>query len=237
MVLTNNNRSKAYIQNFIKENIYPSNVVFLEESNTKIAGQTENDSKIFDSSDQELWRKCSVTGLLFNEKETVLSTLKKNGIPFKKYANLDPNSKLVIKALKRLPEAICIYSGPGGYILKKEIFKTGKVFIHAHSGKLPSYRGSTTIYYSLLLNENLSVSVIELNENIDEGNIILIDNYKLNSGSDIDYVIDNCIRAKSLIRFLKLKKYKSVKQKKEGKTFYIIHPVLKHISIIKNKAY
>lgn len=236
MILSNNNRSKAYLQNLLKEEILPSNVIYIDKPGVNLSEQTSNDSKIFNKSNQIFERKCSVTGLSFNEKESIPHTLEKNNIPWKNFESLDPNDELIIKQIKRLPEKECVYSGPGGAILKKEIFETKKTFIHAHPGKLPEFKGSTTIYYSLLIEKNISVSVIELNEKIDGGDILRIEDFEFKKGSDLDYVIDPCVRALSLIRYFK-NKIEKRKQNKEGDTFYIIHPVLKHLSILKNKAY
>ena len=157
MILSNNNRSKAYLQNLLKEEILPSNVIYIDKPGVNLSEQTSNDSKIFNKSNQIFERKCSVTGLSFNEKESIPHTLEKNNIPWKNFESLDPNDELIIKQIKRLPEKECVYSGPGGAILKKEIFETKKTFIHAHPGKLPEFKGSTTIYYSLLIEKNISV--------------------------------------------------------------------------------
>ena len=43
-----------------------------------------------------------------------------------------------------------IYSGLPGQILPTELLSDKKRILHCHPGKLPNYRGSTTIYYSIL---------------------------------------------------------------------------------------
>ena len=198
--------------------------------------QTENDSSLYQDTKQKLIKTCSVSGISFDEKESVLSTLQKHKIKHHYVESLDPNDDEVVAKVNKLPERTCVYSGPGGKILRSGLFETGKSFIHAHPGKLPSYKGSTTIYYSLLIHGTISVSVIELNENLDEGDIFSIDDFKFRAGSSLDYVIDPCVRAYSLLKFFK-KQNKGKKQDKIGNTFYIIHPVLKHLAVIKNKAY
>ena len=232
MLLANNNRSKAYLQSLIKENLVPQNVLLLKDTKNKLPEQTENDSNILDRSEQESWVFCSVTGIKFNEKESLSKTLTKNSIPFKIIGSSDPNDSKVTKMLKTLEEEYCIYSGPGGVILKSEIFSTRKTFIHAHPGELPNYKGSTTIYYSLLIKEVIDVSVISMSENLDSGNVLHAETMKFIPGSNIDYVIDPCVRAKALINYLKNPK-KGESQASNGNVFYIIHPVLKHLSIIK----
>ena len=58
MLLANNNRSKAYLQSLIKENLVPKNVLLLKDTKIKSPEQTENDSNILDRSEQESWGFC-----------------------------------------------------------------------------------------------------------------------------------------------------------------------------------
>ena len=236
MILSNNNRSKAYLQNLIKHNLLPEAVIYLDKLGYKLAEQTENDSNLYSKTEQTLLKTCPVSGLSFDEKESIISTLEKYEIDYKHIESLDPNEDKVVSAVGKLATKNCIYSGPGGIILRSGLFETGKKFLHAHPGNLPMHKGSTTIYYSLLIDKTISVSVIELNENLDEGDILLIEKFKFKSGESLDYVIDPCVRARSLINYLKDPSNKE-KQHNSGNTFYIIHPVLKHLSIIKNEAY
>jgi len=232
MLLANNNRSKAYLQSMIEEDLVPTNVLLLQDNKIKLPEQTDNDSHILDNSEQESWVFCPVTGIKFNEKESLSTTLTKKKVPFKVIASSNPNDTEVTKELKSLEEEHCIYSGPGGVILKSEIFSTRKIFIHAHPGELPNYKGSTTIYYSLLIKQVIDVSVISMSEDLDSGNILHSETMKFIPGANIDYVIDPCVRAKALINYLKNPK-NSKPQSSNGNVFYIIHPVLKHLSIIK----
>ena len=41
MILSNNNRSKAYLQNLIKHNLLPKEVIYLDKLGYKLAEQTE----------------------------------------------------------------------------------------------------------------------------------------------------------------------------------------------------
>ena len=53
----------------------------------------------------------------------------------------------------------------------------GKEFLHFHPGKVPDYRGSTTIYYSILDNDTCHVSAFFLRKTIDAGPIISVKQY------------------------------------------------------------
>ncbi len=134
-----------------------------------------------------------------------------------------------------------IYSGIGGQLVKPDLLDMGLPFIHAHSGLLPRFRGSTTIYYSMLERRDCAVSVIQLNRDIDQGPILLQQVYPLPPfGIDIDNVYDPAIRADLLVRFLcqsdsteKLISSETVTHESEIPTdYYVIHPVLKHLAIL-----
>ena len=52
MLITNNNRSKAYLQNLIKNNFLPSKIIVLNTNNLSLVEHTENDKLISKFSDQ-----------------------------------------------------------------------------------------------------------------------------------------------------------------------------------------
>ena len=54
-----------------------------------------------------------------------------------------------------------------------------KNFIHCHPGKLPQYKGSTTIYYSILRENKIYCSAIVLNKNIDEGDVLFTEKFPI----------------------------------------------------------
>ena len=59
--------------------------------------------------------------------------------------------------------------------------------------------------------------------------------YKISQKNvDFDYVLDPLIRAKCLVEFLSLDDFEESEQKEDeqSSTFYIIHPLLKHLTII-----
>ena len=104
---------------------------------------------------------------------------------------------------------------------------------------LPQFRGSTTIYYSILSKSKIGCSVLILDEEIDKGPVLYNREYDiLEQNIDFDYVLDPLLRAKTLIKFLKSNEIKPIKQIDDGHqtTFYIIHPLLKHISILKHNT-
>ena len=110
-------------------------------------------------------------------------------------------------------------------------------FLHCHSGNLPMFKGSTTIYYSILMKKKICVSIIEVSKKIDCGKILYKKFFecpkKLN---DIEKNFDNKIRATALVNYLK-KDRNSIyaKSKKKYLQYYIAHPLIRQIVL--NKSY
>jgi methionyl-tRNA formyltransferase len=238
MLLINNNRSKAYLQNLIKNNFIPSKIILLNDKNVTLAEHTENDKLISADTKQKFIRKLSDLKISFDEKEHVFKTIENNEIEHVLLDTLDINSIEVINEITKIEQEYIIYSGPGGTILRKDILSKGKKFIHVHPGWLPNYRGSTTIYYSMLFESKVGCSVIIFEEGIDEGPVLFRKEYSISQKSiDFDYLLDPLVRTKTLIEFFKTKKINPIKQDDHNKasTFYIIHPMLKHISILNHE--
>lgn len=236
MLLVNNNRSKAYLQNLIKNGFIPSIIIVLDSKNHTLLEHTENDKKIYKDTHQKLIRNLKDLNISFDEKEHIKRTIVNNNLNFSVVDTMDVNSHKVINAVKDLTDEYIVYSGPGGTILRKEILSLNKKFIHVHPGLLPSFRGSTTIYYSMLLDSAVGCSVILLDEKIDEGPILYKTSYVFKErGIDFDYVLDPLVRTKTLINFFQNNELSEMQQNQseDTTTFYIIHPLLKHLSILK----
>ena len=110
MLLTNNNRSKAYLQNLIKNNFIPIKIIFLNNVNETLVEHTENDKLISEDTNQKFIRRLIDLNISFDEKEHVLKTIKNNKIEFVEINNLDVNSKDVIKEVEKIEGKYIIYS-------------------------------------------------------------------------------------------------------------------------------
>lgn len=149
------------------------------------------------------------------------------------------NSPEVKAQLESLRPKVVIYSGFGGQIVKKEILHCSGPFLHMHPGWLPEFRGSTTVYYSWMLNNGTGVSAIFLEEKIDTGPIVDRRRYPAPpAGVDVDYLYDTVIRADLLARVMK--KYvehdgilPTEQQPPAGRNYYVIHPLLKHLALLR----
>ncbi len=145
------------------------------------------------------------------------------------------NSKIV-KYLDYCTPKNIIYSGYPGVIIKKKKILQKKNFIHSHSGKLPNYKGSTTIYYSLLKEKKIYCTTFILDKKLDDGKILLIKKYNIPKViKSIDNKYDDEIRAKNLIFVLKnFDKIKLINiNKKKNLPYYVMHPLLKTIVFFK----
>jgi|APSaa5957512535_1039671.scaffolds.fasta_scaffold103101_2 methionyl-tRNA formyltransferase len=150
------------------------------------------------------------------------------------------NSDSLVRALIKSNANLAIYSGYGGQIVGHTVLSIGKFFLHIHSGALPEYRGSTTIYYAILNNDNCGVTAILLDNGIDTGLIVGEMAFPLpQSGSDIDFYLDVKFRSELLVDvvsyYVQHGEFKDEKPQlaHEGVAYYIMHPVLRHIAMLK----
>lgn len=166
----------------------------------------------------------------------------RNGWDYKHTDASGINMEIVTETIRMAKPDLLIFAGRGGEIVSSAILDLGVPILHFHPGSLPSQRGSTTIYYSILEGRPCSVSGILLNSKIDSGPILSIDEYLIPpSYIDVDIVFDCAIRAESLIKLLK----QIIKDNElpapidfgssKDRIFYIIHPVLKHIALLSLK--
>lgn len=129
---------------------------------------------------------------------------------------------------------IYIFSGKSGEIVKEDILEKG-LFLHVHPGRLPQYRGSTTIYYSLLQEKACCATAFFLDTKIDTGEVIKEMSFGV-LDIDFDYLYDPFIRTYLLINVLQSHNFNTKKQENnKAKEYYIIHPVLKKLALIKKQ--
>lgn len=238
MIAGDTSRSRAYLQALVRNDLLPGHVIVLEDTSDKpLPGQLGN-AKSSPTSEQVFETDDCWSEAHFDPTLPIQVLLDEIGISYEISSSKDINDPEVVDAIRRRMESVFIYSGFGGALLRKNVLSSGKKFLHVHGGYLPDYKGSTTNYYSLIIENTLGASAIFLSEEIDSGPVLLRrkfpppDNRKL-----IDHVYDSGVRAKVLIETL-LKHLESVNWEFElevntgGETYYIIHPVLKHIAIL-----
>ena len=240
VLLSNNNRSKAYLQNLVSHGYPPAQAIVLDAGGALRPENTQRDTARRNGS-RPIVRASKDAGIGFDENEHVLDTIETNGTNHIVLDTMDVNSEEVVSTVARAQGDYVLYSGPGGTILRRKILGLGKEFIHVHPGWLPEYRGSTTAYYSLLVNKTVSCSVFFMRAGIDKGPILYRRRFDITEADiDYDYVLDPCVRAATLLDFFRnsdeLISHPLDQGRAEGDTFYIIHPVLKHMAILSMKG-
>lgn len=150
--------------------------------------------------------------------------------------------EVVRRVIDDMAPRLIIYSGFGGEIVPGDLCLRWR-WMHMHSGWLPDYRGSTTIYYSMLADNSCAVSAILLAPSIDTGPIIKRKSYPPPPpGIDIDYIYDSAIRADTLVEVLSEFAQSDAlplvaeQDETEGQTYYVIHPVLKNLALALNQG-
>lgn len=217
-------RSRAYIQALVAANLLPETVLLLGAES----------SQSFSAPPQRL------EGIhLPDHGESIASTCARAGVAVQPCEVTTVNDAQVRTALLALAPRLVIYSGWGGQIVSAALLESVAPFLHLHSGWLPEYRGSTTLYYALLNGAQPGVTAILLDRSIDTGPIVARRVYpRPPAWIDIDLVFDPAIRADLLVRVLT--GYAStgaippleIQESAAGQTYYVIHPVLKHLAIL-----
>jgi methionyl-tRNA formyltransferase len=238
MVAAETSRSRAYIQALERAALLPGFVVMLE---SKTAGLLPGqiDASKADLNRDAIGREDAFwSEVRFDPALPVKTVLERCGIPHAVTPSSDINDPAVVQAIGGRPEPVFIYSGFGGVLLKQDLLATGKRFLHAHGGYLPDFKGSTTNYYSLLAENSFGASSLFLSAEIDSGPVLLRRKYPPPPDRrQIDHVYDSAARALVLIETLRNHAESGTWQfelpeNSAGETYYIIHPVLKHIGIL-----
>ena len=232
IILSDTSRSRAYLQTLINKKIVPKIIVIMVNSNQSLIGKPK---RMIQTPFIEL--KYNNDQWSFNPNESIETTLNKSNLEYVKLKVDNINDPKVIPFLTNSKIDNLIYSGAGGIILKKELFNLGINFIHSHGGLLPKYQGSTCNYYSLIDENIIAASVILMNEKIDDGPILHVIDLKPNfDKTKIDHYYDPLIRAIALVKAFEINPTFTALEKKntfKKSMYYVIHPVLKHIAILK----
>lgn len=238
MIAGDTSRSRAYLQALSRNNMLPNYVLVLEHASDKpLPGQIDKSQSNRESEQvvetDECWSEAH-----FDSTQPIKVLLDELGISYEVSTSKDINDPSVVEILRQRTEGVFIYSGFGGALLRKDVLSIGKHFLHVHGGYLPDFKGSTTNYYSLIVENSLGASAIFMSEEIDGGPVLLRRKFPPPENRQaIDHIYDSGARAKVLVETLK--KYVECGGWKfelpaniGGETYYIIHPVLKHIAIL-----
>ena len=175
--------------------------------------------------------------VLDNKDKKILSLAKKNNLKVKFLNTKNINSPKAINYIKKNKIYTFIYSGYASEIIKNNNLLKLKKFIHAHPGKIPEFKGSTTIFYSFLKNRTVYCSVFRMSKVLDSGKLIFLKKFNIKP-KDLEQfdVFDYRIRIQTIIEALKTNfKYKKVKIiKKKFIDYHVAHPIIR--SLVKKKV-
>jgi methionyl-tRNA formyltransferase len=220
IILTPDVRSNAYLSKLVDNKIKLDQIIFMNDNveRKKFSNKEINQAKLY--------------GIKIDK--SVKTILDENNMSFREFPFVDINNSELINFIKQSNMDFFIFTGGG--ILKSEILSSGPKFIHFHPGIVPFYRGSTCFYYSIINDDNCGVTAYVMDEKLDAGKIIHQKTFPKPSHIFIDNVFDADIRSNTMIDVLKnglLLKENFLKQDINiGETYFVIHPVLKHIAIL-----
>ncbi|EIM17042.1 formyltransferase family protein [Pseudomonas chlororaphis] len=144
----------------------------------------------------------------------------------------------LLALIARQAPDLLVYSGYGGQLVPAALLSRYPV-LHIHSGWLPDYRGSTTLYYQIIEQRECAASALLLDEQIDTGPVLARKAYPLPPpGMDVDYLYDNAIRADLLVQVLShwrregAQALRPLPAEAEKPPYFIIHPLLKHLALL-----
>lgn len=234
LLLADTSRSRAYMAALERHALRPSWVMLLDDdSQATMPGQFVGQTAQYERAPDPRWPEAH-----FDPKAPLRPWLDRLGWPTICTNSRDINNPQVVEAIDLGAPQVLVYSGYGGALLRAPVLQTGRSFLHVHGGYLPDFKGSTTNYYSLLADNSFGASAILLTADIDGGPII--QRHRLPPPpvrEQIDHVFDSAARAQVLVSVLKdwqrtgTWHFESV-DNKGGNTYYVIHPVLKHLAIL-----
>lgn len=221
-----NSRSTVYVQALAHAGIEPEAVIIYGTENSQI--NTSRAVKPAGQNETLFYPDVSVP---------VQHCVSELGWHYYECASRELDSDELLLLLNQLTPELLVYSGYGGQLVPDVILNQFPV-LHIHSGALPHYRGSTTLYYEILEHGACAASAILLSHQIDTGPVVQVCHYPMPpTGIDVDYLYDNQIRADLLVKVLAFRQQHGclpdpVAQMTEMPPYFIIHPVLKHLALL-----
>lgn len=220
LLLSDNGRARAYVSCLLQASLVPASAIIVEYPNLIAAPAQFHDTD------------------LFNNHQPVQQQLIDAGIDIEVVQAQGINDPQVIHAIGRVIQEVVIFAASAGSLLRKPFFELGKTFIHVHPGRLPDYRGSTPMYYSLLRENHLTMTAFIMAEQLDAGAILMERRFPApTKRTDIDVVYDPYLRACVMVEVMQYwathqRLPEARKPQGDGQTYYVIHPVLKHIALL-----
>lgn len=232
LIAANTSRTRAYMAAMERRGLMPSWVLLLDvDTPITMPGQVSDGMPIA-TNDGDWPEAC------FDPSAPLRPWLERLGLPYIESGSRDINDPNIVAIIEQTAPEVLVYSGYGGALLHTPLLALGKQFLHVHGGYLPDFKGSTTNYFSLLAEGKIGASAILLTAELDCGPIICRRRFAPPAmRSHIDHIYDSAARARVLVDTLEAWQRDGawsfeLPDNAGGDTYYIIHPVLKHLAIL-----
>ena len=187
-------RTRAYLAAFARLGVAPAQAVLMTGGGLP-DGLTEESAR------------CGYAQDWYDPTITPEDALSRTGTQIFHASSPDINGPETRAALERLDVPLILFTG-GGIVSAQTLAAPQGRLVHVHPGAVPTYRGSTCFYYSLLDTGTVGASMFFMEEQLDAGPTILVRSYVPNVrlGPDqplfMDHVLDPCLRAEVLAEAL-----------------------------------
>ncbi|HKK71473.1 MAG TPA: hypothetical protein VKA86_09670 [Candidatus Krumholzibacteria bacterium] len=172
----------------------------------------------------------------FDPRESLVATLDRYGVGEVQVDDPDVNGARLVAVLRAIAPSLVVFTGGG--ILREATLAAAPRWLHVHPGRLPDRRGSTCIHFGLLLDGRVEASAIFMRAGLDGGPVAYRRALEVDptwTPEGLDHVDDARIRSRVLVETLcRLREPGFAAEEQDAgdqKTFYVIHPVLKHIAL------
>ncbi|MEJ6396450.1 formyltransferase family protein [Yoonia sp. 208BN28-4] len=235
MLATDTTRSRAYIQNMVRRGLRPAAVIALASAKSNLPGQSKTvlPTTPAHADDDTLWQAGH-----FDPNTALADDLAALGAPVEMLDTTNINDPEVVAAIAARSESVMIYAGYGGQILRQDVLDTGVDFLHVHGGWVPSFKGSTTNYFAMIAQDRIGASAIFLTADLDGGPVIKRATFPTPPDRTmLDHLHDSAARAVVLCDVLESYAATSAwpsenpSEDEKDETYFVIHPVLKHIAV------
>ncbi|MBK7901048.1 MAG: hypothetical protein IPJ99_17335 [Betaproteobacteria bacterium] len=232
LIAADTSRTRAYLATMERRGLLPSWVLLLDADTPAAMPGQGGESPFAVEADPD-WPEAD-----FDPTAPLRSWLDRLCLPVTVANSRDINAPSVVALIAHSTPEVLVYSGYGGALLRDAVLATGKRFLHVHGGYLPEFKGSTTNYFSLLAEGAIGASAIFLTAEIDCGPVLNRRRFRPPAvRSRMDHVYDAAARARVLVETLDTWRREGVwtfelPENAGGDTYYVIHPVLKHLAIL-----
>jgi methionyl-tRNA formyltransferase len=228
-------RSRAYLQNMARRGLTPAHVIIFDAASEPMPGQAVAPVAAMPAhlEGDAIWAAGS-----FDPNTRLRDDVYAMGVPVSRVACADINDARIVEAIAARSERTMIYSGYGGQILRTAALSATENFLHVHGGWVPAFKGSTCNYYDMIENDQIGASAIFLTSDLDGGPLLKRMRFPVpHDRTKLDHLHDSAARAIVLCDVLE--EYRRtgawpclpVGVEEISQTYFVIHPVLKHIAI------